>query len=45
MPCHRVIGANNNLTSYGGGLKNKIELLKIEKNDINKFIIPKGVKL
>lgn len=45
VPCHRVIGANNNLTGYGGGLKNKIELLKIEKNDINKFIIPKGVKL
>ncbi len=45
VPCHRVIGANNNLTGYGGSFKNKIELLKIEKNDINKFIIPKGVKL
>ena len=30
IPCHRVIGANGNLTGYGGGLKNKIELLKLE---------------
>ena len=31
IPCHRVVGANGNLTGYGGGMKNKIELLKIEK--------------
>lgn len=30
IPCHRVIGANGNLTGYGGGMKNKIELLKLE---------------
>ena len=30
IPCHRVIGANGNLTGYGGGLQNKIELLKLE---------------
>ena len=30
IPCHRVIGANGNLVGYGGGLNNKIELLKIE---------------
>ena len=41
IPCHRVIGTNGNLTGYGGGIKNKIELLKHENNDINKFIIPK----
>ena len=30
IPCHRVIGAKGNLTGYGGGLENKIELLKLE---------------
>ena len=33
IPCHRVLGANGNLTGYGGGLKNKIELLKLEGID------------
>lgn len=46
IPCHRVVGSNNNLTGYGGGIKNKIKLLELEKNDMNKFIIPKrGNKL
>ncbi len=36
IPCHRVIGANGNLTGYGGGIKNKIELLKLEKSLKNK---------
>ena len=30
IPCHRVIGAGGRLTGYGGGLKNKIALLKHE---------------
>ena len=30
IPCHRVIGAGGKLTGYGGGLKNKIALLKPE---------------
>ena len=30
IPCHRVIGSNGSLTGYGGGLNNKIELLKEE---------------
>ncbi len=30
IPCHRVIGAGGKLTGYGGGLKNKIVLLKHE---------------
>lgn len=42
IPCHRVVGANGNLTGYGGGIKNKIALLNHEKNDMNKFYIPKG---
>lgn len=41
IPCHRVIGSNNSLTGYGGGIENKIALLKLEKHEINKFIIPK----
>ena len=30
VPCHRVLGANGKLTGYGGGLHNKIALLKLE---------------
>ncbi len=41
VPCHRVVGANGNLTGYGGGIENKIELLKLEKVDIDNFFIPK----
>lgn len=31
VPCHRVVGANGNLTGYAGGISRKIELLKLEK--------------
>ena len=34
VPCHRVVGANGSLTGYGGGLHNKIALLRLEGNDI-----------
>lgn len=30
IPCHRVVGANNQLVGYGGGIENKIKLLKLE---------------
>ena len=30
VPCHRVMGANGSITGYGGGLPNKIALLKLE---------------
>lgn len=30
IPCHRVLGANNNLTGYSGGIPAKIILLKTE---------------
>ena len=30
VPCHRVMGANGNLTGYSGGMHNKIALLKLE---------------
>ena len=46
IPCHRVVGSNNNLVGYSGKIKNKVELLKLEGVDINKSIIPKkGKKL
>lgn len=31
IPCHRVIGSNENLTGYAGGIDKKIKLLKLEK--------------
>ena len=42
VPCHRVIGANGNLTGYASGLDNKIALLKQEGFDMNQFHIPPG---
>jgi len=30
IPCHRVIGANGDLTGFGGGLKTKEMLLRLE---------------
>jgi methylated-DNA-[protein]-cysteine S-methyltransferase len=32
VPCHRVIGANGDLTGYGGGLDRKRALLELEKS-------------
>lgn len=40
IPCHRVIGANGNLTGYGGGIDKKIKLLTLEKVDIQHLFIP-----
>jgi methylated-DNA-[protein]-cysteine S-methyltransferase len=31
VPCHRVVGANGNLTGYAGGLKRKRALLQLEE--------------
>lgn len=41
IPCHRVVGTNGSLTGYGGGIKNKIELLKLEGNDMSRYFVPK----
>ena len=32
VPCHRVIGANGNLTGFGGGLERKSALLELERS-------------
>ena len=34
VPCHRVMGANGKLTGYGGGIQNKIALLRHEGHDV-----------
>lgn len=41
VPCHRVVGSNGSLTGYGGGIKNKIALLRNEGIDVEKFSVPK----
>ena len=44
IPCHRVVGSDGNLTGYGGGIENKIELLKLENNNMSKFFVNKKIK-
>ncbi len=36
IPCHRVIGANNKMTGYAGGIDKKIALLNLEKDPLNR---------
>lgn len=38
IPCHRVIGSNNKLTGYGGGLDTKLQLLQLEAEVCNKIL-------
>ncbi|MGN0488772.1 MAG: methylated-DNA--[protein]-cysteine S-methyltransferase [Ruminococcus sp.] len=40
IPCHRVIGASNNLTGYSGGLDKKVSLLEIEGIDTSSLHFP-----
>ncbi|MGH7067825.1 MAG: methylated-DNA--[protein]-cysteine S-methyltransferase [Acetobacteraceae bacterium] len=35
IPCHRLIGANANLTGYGGGLERKAWLLRHERAPVD----------
>lgn len=41
VPCHRVMGANGNLTGFGGGLDTKIALLTHENAMQDSFKRPK----
>ncbi len=41
VPCHRVVGANGNLTGFGGGIPMKVALLEHEKAMKNEFTLPK----
>jgi len=41
IPCHRVVGANGNLTGYAGGIDLKIKLLNHEGLDLTRFFVPK----
>ena len=46
IPCHRVVGANGNLTGYGGGISRKVRLLELEGVNMTGFFIPrKGTAL
>lgn len=38
IPCHRVVGANGNITGYDGGIEKKIQLLTLEGVDTSKLI-------
>ena len=38
IPCHRVIGSNNKLTGYAGGIDKKLQLLNLEKIDTKRYI-------
>lgn len=41
IPCHRVVGANGSLTGYGGGINNKVSLLRLEGNNMDKYFVTK----
>ncbi len=40
IPCHRVVGANRNLTGYNGGIESKIALLKLEGINTTEYHLP-----
>ena len=41
IPCHRVVGANGDLTGYAGGIEKKVKLLKHEGVDMRGLFVPK----
>ncbi len=42
IPCHRVVGANGNLTGYAGGIAKKLLLLQREGVDTSRFFVPRA---
>lgn len=40
VPCHRVVGANGNLTGYAGGIDRKAALLALENADTQRVFMP-----
>lgn len=41
VPCHRVVGADGNLTGYGGGIDKKAWLLEHEGVDMSRLKMPR----
>ncbi|MGH9936664.1 MAG: methylated-DNA--[protein]-cysteine S-methyltransferase, partial [Blastocatellia bacterium] len=44
IPCHRVIGSNNKLTGYGGGIERKKFLIDFEAETLAKRIADCGLR-
>jgi methylated-DNA-[protein]-cysteine S-methyltransferase len=42
IPCHRVIGANGDLTGYAGGMARKDALLRLEAGSAGEFRLTPG---
>lgn len=40
MPCHRVVGTNESLTGYAGGIDRKVQLLTMEKAGMSGLFVP-----
>ncbi len=46
IPCHRIVGANGNLTGYACGLEKKLQLLTMEKTNIfETFLFRRNLQL
>ncbi len=41
VPCHRVVGTNNSLAGYAGGIDKKIRFLKLEGAFKEEYFVPK----